>query len=101
MRLIDADKIQFKCTYHGDCRNKECKRCPAYMCSYSDVDNQPKVRQPVKKKIVHDMGDKEEYCPICKIMLYDSFASKNDRRNQGIFDLANAKFCPKCGVEFE
>ena len=96
-RLIDADllidTVNKSTMHYGEHLWKQ------VVCDV--INNQPIVRQPVKKKIVHDMGDKEEYCPICKIMLYDSFASKNDRRNQGIFDLANAKFCPKCGVEFE
>lgn len=55
MRLIDADKIQFKCTYHGDCRNKECKRCPAYMCSYSEIDEQPTAYD--KDEVVEELNE--------------------------------------------
>lgn len=59
MRLIDADEIQFRCTYHGDCRSSkdQCKQCPAYMCSYSDVDEQPTAYDV--DKVVEELNEQQ------------------------------------------
>lgn len=43
MRLIDVDKISFRCAYEGDCiaSNEKCKNCLYYVCDYEEIQNQP------------------------------------------------------------
>ena len=45
MRLIDADAINFRCTYDGDCTadKERCLKCLDYECDVIDIQNQPTV----------------------------------------------------------
>lgn len=52
--------------------------------------------EPVNKKVLYDMRDKETYCPLCNTLLNDTFVKKS----HGQFDLTFAKYCPFCGVKF-
>lgn len=41
MRPIDADVIDFGCSYEGDCMatNEKCEKCEYYVCSFEDIQN--------------------------------------------------------------
>lgn len=43
MRLIDVDKIPFRCAYEGDCMasDEKCENCSYYVCDYKEIQNQP------------------------------------------------------------
>lgn len=102
--MSEIEKTCSNCKYeHEDIEGTHCRHCIHNAEEFFEPkeEEQPTIRLTVKKRIVYDMGDKEVYCPQCNIKLYDSFGFKDYMRNQGVFDLANAKFCPKCGVEFE
>ena len=45
MRLIDADAINFRCSYDGTCTasEEECKKCADYVCDFEDIQNQPTI----------------------------------------------------------
>lgn len=45
MRLIDANVINFRCSYSGDCMADEekCKKCSDYVCDFEDIQNQPTI----------------------------------------------------------
>ena len=45
MRLIDADKISFRCAYNGDCMadEKKCKKCADYVCDFEEIQSQPTI----------------------------------------------------------
>lgn len=47
MRLIDADKISFRCAYNGDCMadKEECKKCSDYVCDFEEIQNQPIIKE--------------------------------------------------------
>ena len=63
------------------------------------MDNQKHI--PVKKKIIHDMGDVEVRCPLCNILLFDSFGGGYSKLfDSGVFNPSDSKFCPNCGVKF-
>lgn len=42
-RLIDADKLNFRCNYNGDCSGdiSHCKKCDNYVLDYRDIQEQP------------------------------------------------------------
>lgn len=45
MRLIDADEINFSCSYDRDCMadKEKCKKCEYYICSFEDIQNQQTI----------------------------------------------------------
>ena len=45
MRIIDADKISFRCAYNGDCMADEdkCKKCADYVCDFEEIQNQSEI----------------------------------------------------------
>lgn len=45
MRLIDADKIIFRCAYNGDCMADEekCKKCADYVCDFEEIQSQTTI----------------------------------------------------------
>ena len=45
MRVIDADKISFRCACNGDCMADEdkCKKCADYVCDFEEIKNQPTI----------------------------------------------------------
>lgn len=42
-RLIDVDKISFRCSYSGDCMasDDKCEKCSYYVYDYEEIQNQP------------------------------------------------------------
>lgn len=53
MRLIDADKLSFRCAYNGDCiaNEEKCKKCADYVCDFEEIQNQATIDlQKVEKK---------------------------------------------------
>lgn len=45
MRIIDADKISFRCAHNGDCMADEdkCKKCSDYVCDFEEIQSQPTI----------------------------------------------------------
>lgn len=43
MGLIDANKLNFRCNYNGDCSGdiSHCKECDNYVLDYRDIQEQP------------------------------------------------------------
>ena len=41
-RLIDANEVNFVCSYNGDCiaTDEKCEKCEYYVCSFGDIQNQ-------------------------------------------------------------
>ena len=61
-----------------------------------ELDN--RYHEPVKLKEKRDMGDIEYSCPLCGIVIMDTFNLKRD--NKLVFDVKKSKYCPNCGVKF-
>jgi hypothetical protein len=82
-RLIDANIINFRCSYDGDCiaTDEKCEKCEYYVCNFEDIHNQPiaydidRVVEQLEELRTyekdgqcpkHDMCSKEPYeCTSC------------------------------------
>ena len=45
MRLIDADAINFRCSYSGDCMasGEQCRKCSDYVCDFETIQDMPTI----------------------------------------------------------
>ena len=66
-RLIDANELNFVCSYNGMCMgtNEKCKKCEYYVCSFEDVQNQPTAYDP--DKIVEQLEQEAELTHLNKM----------------------------------
>lgn len=60
-RLIDANELNFVCSYDRMCMatNEKCKKCEYYVCSFEDVQNQPTAYDI--DKVVEQLESLETY----------------------------------------
>ena len=66
MGLIDANKLNFRCNYNGDCSGdiSHCKECDDYVLDYRDIQEQPTAYDV--DKVVERLEETKAY------MLYEN-----------------------------
>ena len=67
MRIIDADKISFRCAYNGDCMADEdkCKKCADYVCDFEEIQNQSTIddkTEYIKATEIDDIVIHKSHC---------------------------------------
>ena len=60
MKLIDANEIDFRCSYERMCMadKEKCKKCEYYVCSFEDIQDQPTAYDP--DRIVEQLEELNE-----------------------------------------